>query len=309
MDADGEAQAGPLLHQPDKFILYRILGNDLPPLHAPMQTETNLRFTLENETDIPGCERRYVLNRIVDPETEDRLRALLDSAQRPYFRIPFDPNIYKSLKTSGERLRYSTNINGARNAALSEGLNISRCVLPFDGQTYFDAVGWADFRSVTDAAADTPYFVVPMHRVISNDESLNLKIRVDRLALHGLHEPQVAFTLKSDLWFNTQLVWGHMDKCELLIRLGVPGPWDRWGGTIRKRAMQRPSRHLHPFTFAGYVIRLSSGNAEGDKHLRAKVQARNIAILRFIQDLDARFQVARSGPQPGPARLPRRRAS
>ena len=60
------------------FILYRILGNDLPPRHGSRQTLENLRFLLDNEPDFPDLEKRWVVNRIADGEREAELIALLD---------------------------------------------------------------------------------------------------------------------------------------------------------------------------------------------------------------------------------------
>jgi hypothetical protein len=50
-----------------KFVIYRIIGNTLPPRHGPGDTCNNLKFVLENEPDLPSCEKRWVLNRLFDP--------------------------------------------------------------------------------------------------------------------------------------------------------------------------------------------------------------------------------------------------
>ena len=53
-----------------EFLLIRIIGNDLEPRHRAGQSRDNLRFILENEPPLPGCGKRFVLNRIVDAAEE-----------------------------------------------------------------------------------------------------------------------------------------------------------------------------------------------------------------------------------------------
>jgi hypothetical protein len=66
---------------PDRFCLYRIVGNDLVPRHAPGQSLANVRFILEHETELEGCEKHWILNRIVDPREEERLIELGSAAR------------------------------------------------------------------------------------------------------------------------------------------------------------------------------------------------------------------------------------
>src|SRR5688572_23529918 len=42
--------------QPDDFVLYRIVGNDLYPRHAKGQSRQNLSFILEHEPRLENCE-------------------------------------------------------------------------------------------------------------------------------------------------------------------------------------------------------------------------------------------------------------
>jgi len=49
----------PIIDSPerDALIIYRIIGNDLPPRHSPKQTLTNLQFLLEHESDFEDISR------------------------------------------------------------------------------------------------------------------------------------------------------------------------------------------------------------------------------------------------------------
>src|SRR6218665_1842667 len=79
----------PLAGEAETFVLYRIVGNDLPPRHREGQALANLRFILDHEPELPGCEKRWVLNRIVDPVVEAALAAELTARGRAFLRIPF----------------------------------------------------------------------------------------------------------------------------------------------------------------------------------------------------------------------------
>ena len=57
-----------------KYLIIRMLGNDLPGLHSFYQTYNNLEFTIMNESNFENTEKLYVLNRIVDIEKKNRVK-------------------------------------------------------------------------------------------------------------------------------------------------------------------------------------------------------------------------------------------
>jgi hypothetical protein len=71
---------------PETFVLYRIIGNDLVPRHSKGQSRQNLAFMLEHEPELKDCEKRFVVNRIVDPKEESAILKLLEAAN--YFIHP-----------------------------------------------------------------------------------------------------------------------------------------------------------------------------------------------------------------------------
>lgn len=116
----------PIIEAPerDTLIIYRIIGNDLPPRHSPRQTLTNLKFMLEHESsfeDLPGLvDRRsspdssplpsedklrvkkfFVLNRIANQTQLSVVENMLKSYGinvNQILIIPFVPDVYKSQK-------------------------------------------------------------------------------------------------------------------------------------------------------------------------------------------------------------------
>ena len=81
-----------------RFVLTRILGNDDAHRHGTGQTETNLRFVLDHEPDLPRCEKRFVLNRIADPTRRDRLNAILAEAGQEPLVLPFETDAFAGLE-------------------------------------------------------------------------------------------------------------------------------------------------------------------------------------------------------------------
>ncbi|CAG8563501.1 10930_t:CDS:2 [Paraglomus brasilianum] len=85
----------PITTNPDGIILYRVLGNDLPPRHKAGQILQNVRFILNNEPKFPNTRKVWLLNRIVDEEYENALIQLLNSYEQEYLRIPFEISEYQ----------------------------------------------------------------------------------------------------------------------------------------------------------------------------------------------------------------------
>ena len=80
----------------DRFVLYRIVGNDLYPRHDAGQSLANLRFILEHEPRFEGCEKRWLLNRIRNNDKLQELMAILEDYGYGYDVIPFEPEAFKA---------------------------------------------------------------------------------------------------------------------------------------------------------------------------------------------------------------------
>ncbi|GAA6064327.1 hypothetical protein JCM10212_004566 [Sporobolomyces blumeae] len=150
----------------DTLVLYRILGNDLPPRHSPGQTLRNLRFLLQHESDFSilpplgphgvhhadqygsGTKARqahtqtgglrvdkyFVLNRIAEPDMVSAIIGLLHLYSVPDSRIlviPFDWNEY-------QRREYRW--DGGVDRALGWGIGAEPVYKPTFGQDKWRAV-------------------------------------------------------------------------------------------------------------------------------------------------------------------------
>jgi hypothetical protein len=316
--------ASPAAKKPDAFVLYRVIGNDLPPRHAPGQTRSNLIFILEHESQFPDCEKRWVVNRIHDPEEEGAILNTLQTYDQKYLRIPFDPAEYRKTEWDMDGLPsrdfvytnmfvelddetrnrvetyirrhkniYAINNNGARNAALGEGRQRAKWVLPFDGNCFFTPEGFADLRNAIQTKPWYPYFIVPMMRAGENFELNALRPNDAALA----EEPQIAFRYDAGESFDEAIPYGRRPKVELLWRLGVPGSWDRYLFDPWDPQRPTPANEAGQVQNAGWVIRLQSGRPEqeiaGRAGLKGRGFNRNEAIVARLDRLDGEVLVTK----------------
>lgn len=92
------------------MVIYRVLGNDLPPRHEIGQTLRNLRFMLSHENDFSHfsspnftpynlkIDKYYVLNRITNATTVETILSMFEEYGVPQNRvlnIPFDLEEYR----------------------------------------------------------------------------------------------------------------------------------------------------------------------------------------------------------------------
>lgn len=315
--------ASPAFHLPDDFVLYRIIGNDLVPRHAKGQSRSNVAFILEHEPAFENCQKRWIINRIVDPDEEAAIIALLEKHQQPYLHIPFDPDEYRRLRWDAgglpapdwifsktyeqldpvdkqlvqlhlrrHKTLYAMNNNGARNTALADGRSRAKWVLPLDGNCYFTAEGFATLRQHIEAAPWHPYVILAMARIIDNTQLL-----APGFMPVADEEPQVVFRCDAGECFDPSIPYGRRPKVELLWRLGVPGPWDKY----RFHSWDAPRPPYSPeagrFQQSGWVARLASGRADlevGRTGFINRGAVRGDSIISTLDRIDATILAERT---------------
>lgn len=316
-------EAGDLARAPDTFVLYRIIGNDLYPRHAKGQSRENVRFILDNEPVLENCEKRWIVNRIVDPAEERSIIDLLDSHGQQYVRIPFDhreygrigwdesvlphPDFLESdrftrlgplesnrLISALYRLKnnYVMNNNGARNAALRDGRNRAKWVLPWDGNCFVPASAWRAIRLGVKERPFLKYFVVPMQRMLDNAELLR-----EDFQPYPVEEPQLIFRSDAAESFNESFCYGRRPKVELFWRLGITGKWNSWKDDPWDQARLPLSDEAFQYGATGWVARMFSGvkalEREDSDSFKKRGRVRQSAIISTIDYVDER--IARTG--------------
>lgn len=297
-----------------KFVIYRIIGNSLPPRHGPEDTYSNLQFALENEPDLPSCDKRWVLNRLVDPEIEAKCIKLIRASGQKYHTIPLDKAAYKTafLDASGmpkslnpfvqdssksdkallvqskewifrHKSLTAINLNDARNRAIELGRKDALWTLPLDGWCYFTPEAWEGFTENVSKNKDALYGVLPLARLKDNAQ-----LKTMATAAEALDEPQIAFRRDAPDRFYERLRYGNFNKCELLVRLGVPGPWTGWKPAYWDLTPSPEAVAPGRFFVGGWVYRLaSSAGNKVEAHGGTRFIARFEGVRRFTQQLDA----------------------
>jgi hypothetical protein len=325
-DLMAEYEAKGLHQEPDTFVLYRVIGNDLFPRHRLGQSRENVAWILEHEPDLVDCDKRWVVNRIVNPGEEAAVLRMLEEANAPYLHIPFRWDEYRAASwdvsgippefaphTSGfTRLagayqgrvimrlyRHKNNCvmnnNGARNAALDDGRARAKWVLPWDGNCFLTRQAWDAVREGVISKPHYPYHVVPMARVLDNRQLLDTSFQPE-----PNEEPQILFRHDAKEGFDPEYFYGRRPKVELFWRLGVAGPWDSWPMEPWDLPCPEFAEDAGAATTTGWVARLFSGQAAlerggCDKSFRGRGQARVEAIQEMLDRLDV---LAISSPQP-----------
>jgi hypothetical protein len=277
-----------------------------------------LQFVLENERELPGCEKRWLVNRFIDQEQERAVVTLLESHRQQYRVIPFveeeyrrigfdldcfaEPDFFASARfknlptltraravVAAYRLKnnYVMNNNGARNAALRDGRNHADWILPFDGNIFITEAGWEAIRRDVLSAAQLKYFVVPMTWIESNSLLLD-----PGFVPNPIDEPQLMFRRDAEKEFDERFPYGRRPKVEMFWRLGIPGDWDRWEDDPWDLA--RPAGLPVRVGTAGWVARMTSGldaraleaAATFKERARFKSRVRLEAILSTLRNLD-----------------------
>lgn len=289
-----------------KYLIIRILGNDLKGLHGNNQTLDNLKFTLENEKLNDRFDSIYFLNRIHDENRKRDLKNILKKYNKKYLDIPFEKNKFnklskltnidinsiKNLKNTSHpklvkiqrELRdhnlYLINNNGCRNTGINYGKNKNYVwTFVLDSNSFFTNDQLNEITS--NIKKDTEYIILPQIRVKNNNDIYNKKI------LNNIEkqEPQIGFKNTSKLIFNEKIPYGSSPKAELLRVLNVPGKWTNWKDNefvygIKDRKVVENVKYQ---IFSG-VIRLSSNNS--DNNIINNYSNRTVGLYNLIKNIE-----------------------
>lgn len=150
------------------MVMYRLIGNDMPPLQSSGQLMYNLDYTLKHEGNLPGVDKKWLLNRIHDPATLQTIVSTLKSKgykDKDILIIPFEPAEYAQQDTEIDRLMYAIPQNAARNAAVDQGQQDGYIwTFMLDGNTFLTDDMWAALHRAAKEAT-VPLLKIPYHRV------------------------------------------------------------------------------------------------------------------------------------------------
>ena len=125
----------------------------MPPLESLGQLSMNTLYALENEPkELWNARRRWILNRVFDQDQHDDILTMLQRngyGSDDILDISLNEDLLCSMPNEYERLLYTTNQNGARNAAYREAVRDGfRWILIFDGNGFVTLDTWNSIRNV-----------------------------------------------------------------------------------------------------------------------------------------------------------------
>jgi len=335
----GEWQTGKWQNQQSDsescFVLYRILGNDLPPRHSVGQTFDNLNFILNHEPPLHHCQKKWIVNKIVDSDQERKILELLDSCYQDYIHLPFRESDYAKVGFDLESFSvpdflrsgafdqldsnskgwaldrpyrpkniHTIGVNTVRNLALNQGQQLADWTLAFDGGCFFTHEAWDAILLATAELCDSSmpeqlackHLIVPMARLTENQQLFE----PDHLP-PPIEEPQIIFHKDSQERFDEDLQYGRLTKVEMFRRLQYPGIWDKWNYKLWEKKQWRISPEAGQWKEAGWVARLASGHAsdldQTLKGLKIRTGLRQEAVWDLIDRVDERIFRQRFHPQ------------
>lgn len=304
-----------------KIWLLRTIGNALPPRHDREQSLKNIEFVLKNEIQDPLLHKHWILNRIVDPVFQDETIQLLKRFNTSYSVLPFNLQEYSQYRYNAfdhrgrnivgtgreqgwklaqrrsaqrdDKIIQTLNVNGARNAMLQYGRdNGARWILPWDQSCFLTSSAWEMIRNkLTTSEKQVQYLYTWMVRIHGdNQQVLEKNYQPIPAELHG--EPQLIFRNDASERFDPGMRYGRRDKAAFLVRLKIPGQWDRWYWDSYERPRTYLDRIKQKYTVpsVGYAVRLNSGKPELEKLKLSyfREMARAEALFSFLDRLDAR---------------------
>jgi hypothetical protein len=186
-----------------RIVIYRLIGNDMPPLQERGQLRWNTRYALDNEPHFHGVTKRWILNRIWNNEDYEDIYGDLLSAgvkRKDIISNCFDIKKYQSYETKEEKLFYLTAQNEGRNIGIIDGRNSGfEWSVILDGNTFVTKDSWKAIQKalVLGSKEKKSYMKIPYHRVHSQQSImwLNKSTTIDTLLTFApiKGESQVAF--------------------------------------------------------------------------------------------------------------------
>jgi hypothetical protein len=270
-----------------------------------------MRYILENELAFENCLKTWIVNRVADPAAEAEILSTLAAHGQPFRRIAFDRSAFLKqpidrfpvknigrlpfekiqralLHTYRKRVQYLAPINSVRNLAIREARREGvDWILPLDGSCFIEPAAWEALRSQAGSLSPVHYMVLPMVRI--GHPALAMPNRRPTFN----EEPQLVFRRDARQRFNRNYRYGRRDKVELLMRLGVKGPWNRWRDDPWDLPLPKTVAGREVVQQAGWVLRFNADIEAADPPPELSADrdlARQVGLLRLLSSLDQASQ-------------------
>src|SRR5688572_21505743 len=125
-----------------KYVICRILGNELPPRDLPGSRLAVFDYIFSHEHLDQQAQRIWILNRIIDPDMVKTIKNKLNSAGERYIELGIDWDVYASAYSRQDKINALIGLNNARNEAFKVGARLGELVFVLDGDCFFNERIW-----------------------------------------------------------------------------------------------------------------------------------------------------------------------
>lgn len=283
----------------NRFLIIRMLGNDLKGLHGSNQTLENLLFTVNHESEFRNTDKIYILNRIIDADMKEKFKKILYSKKIKYIDIPFNRNKFDELPLLNMELNNFSKItrrgeiikllypynqvivnnNGCRNFCIEYGKRTGYLwTFVLDSNSFFTEVSYNNI--INNINSNAEYLIIPQKRVKDGNYTNNDILRDPDIETHlPIQEPQIAFRNTSEHTFNPYIPYGAAPKAELLNAMDVNGRWNKWGSFLKSIDISPREISNVKFQVCGSVLRLHPHNHTNKMGLNWNKRMRSLFIL------------------------------
>lgn len=251
-----------------RFTICRIVGNELPPRDTPGSKLDCLRWLIDNDK-VPGVHYTYVINHVVDPEYRDKVLDVLKGQDT--VEIPFDHTIYWQIPDVGSRIRYTININAARNFGIRYCQSFSDFVACLDQECYFQPHETASIiKKITNDQAEMKFR--QHYGVVS--KRFHIGEIPEDFSKYPDAEPMVIVRQDATRLFDEQLQFGDGDKLELLSYMG----YAVWTDKVKLRGERART--------VGTCLHVSFGDREAEHSMKYRGAQRALSLQQLITTVD-----------------------
>jgi len=253
-----------------RFTIVRVVGNELPPRDQIGSKLKSLQFILETEPST-YADKFWVVNHIHNRQYANEVKSLLKAYNQDFFEIDFLLERYQLMKTFEEKIRYSININAARNYGVKHCQQTHQFTICLDQDCFFTEhlllSAISNIESDQLVRPDRKYFGLVMKRLLNAEIS-----DLDNIPNQ---EPHLIFRNDANEYFDESIVFGQNDKIELLHRIGY-----------NMYSFEISGEHV---INVGYVLHTSYGNTLIERDLSTRVNTRKQSLETLVSNLDSTF--------------------
>jgi hypothetical protein len=254
-----------------KYVICRIIGNELPPRDLPGSRLVVLEYILANEFLDADVKRLWVLNRITSQELLKAYKQRLNSADEQFVELGVDWEQYIAANSRTEKINAIVGINHARNEAFAAGSKIGSNIFILDGDCFFDRKTWQIARAEIEKDQlrhpERQYYALPSARVfIANGPEFDLnEVK--------LEEPMLMIRSDATELFDKSAAFSVNSKISLLAKLGLRVDRERWYALNSEG----------PCSVLGMVLHLNTGSYDVETDGWSRYMQRRESINALIE--------------------------